>query len=164
MLYGNIERLALLPYVNNIIKTLINEAIDVSKSKGFGKYELSLPGTFLILSEGETDLPSNRRAEVHKEYVDIQILLDGQEKIGYSNEFDDEIKKSERFPNDIMFLDLVVNEQFVTLVPGDFALFYPHQIHRPLCTHGEPAVVKKAIVKIPASTFSELTSLDQVKE
>ncbi|MGS9083271.1 YhcH/YjgK/YiaL family protein, partial [Salmonella enterica subsp. enterica serovar Infantis] len=27
--------------------------------------------------------------------------------------------------------------------------------HRPLCTRGKPAPVKKAIVKIPATAFSE---------
>ncbi|HCC0889094.1 TPA: YhcH/YjgK/YiaL family protein [Salmonella enterica] len=164
MLYGNIEQLTLLPYVNNLIKKLIIEAVKIAEEQPTGRYELSFPESFLMISEGETHASANRNAELHKRYIDVQILLSGYEEIGYSNKIDTRIKELEHLPDDIMFPEYVANEQFVTLNPGDFALFYPNQIHRPLCTRGKPAPVKKAIVKIPASAFSELSSPCQVKE
>ncbi|EKA6262458.1 YhcH/YjgK/YiaL family protein, partial [Salmonella enterica] len=104
------------------------------------------------------------KAELHKKYIDVQILLSGYEEIGYSNKIDTRIKELEHLPDDIIFPECVANEQFVTLNPGDFALFYPNQIHRPLCTRGKPAPVKKAIVKIPATAFSESSLPCQTKE
>lgn len=117
-----------------------------------------------MISEGETHSSLNRKAELHKKYIDVQILLSGYEEIGYSNKIDTRIKELEHLPDDIMFPECVANEQFVTLNPGDFALFYPNQIHRPLCTRGKPTPVKKAIVKIPATAFSEFSSPCQAKE
>ncbi|MMI38890.1 DUF386 family protein [Salmonella enterica] len=164
MLYGNIEQLTLLPYVNNIIKKLIIEAVKIAEDQPAGRYELSFPESFLMISEGETHSSLNRKAELHKKYIDVQILLSGYEEIGYSNKIDTRIQELEHLPDDIIFPECVANEQFVTLNPGDFALFYPNQVHRPLCTRGKPAPVKKAIVKIPATAFSELSSPCQTKE
>ncbi|VEB54328.1 putative mannitol dehydrogenase [Salmonella enterica subsp. enterica] len=57
MLYGNIEQLTLLPYVNHIIKKLIIEAVkNRLKIKPAGRYELSFPESFLMISEGENTL------------------------------------------------------------------------------------------------------------
>lgn len=41
MLYGNIEQLTLLPYVNHIIKKLIIEAVKIAEDQPAGRYELS---------------------------------------------------------------------------------------------------------------------------
>ncbi|ELN03039.1 hypothetical protein SEEE6709_06080, partial [Salmonella enterica subsp. enterica serovar Enteritidis str. 576709] len=54
MLYGNIEQLTLLPYVNHIIKKLIIEAVKIAEDQPAGRYELSFPESFLMISEGET--------------------------------------------------------------------------------------------------------------
>ncbi|ECS0291667.1 YhcH/YjgK/YiaL family protein, partial [Salmonella enterica] len=50
MLYGNIEQLTLLPYVNNIIKKLIIEAVKIAEDQPAGRYELSFPESFLMIS------------------------------------------------------------------------------------------------------------------
>ncbi len=47
MLYGNIEQLTLLPYVNHIIKKLIIEAVKIAEDQPAGKYELSFRNHFL---------------------------------------------------------------------------------------------------------------------
>ncbi|TGD49773.1 YhcH/YjgK/YiaL family protein, partial [Salmonella enterica subsp. enterica serovar Poona] len=31
---------------------------------------------------------------------------------------------------------------------GDFVVFYPGEVHKPLCAVGEPARVRKAVVKM----------------
>lgn len=66
MLYGNIEQLTLLPYVNNIIKKLIIEAVEIAEDQPAGRYELSFPESFLMISEAETQSSLNRNAELHK--------------------------------------------------------------------------------------------------
>lgn len=44
MLYGNIEQLTLLPYVNNIIKKLIIEAVKIAEDQPAGRYDTFFPG------------------------------------------------------------------------------------------------------------------------
>lgn len=56
MLYGNIEQLTLLPYVNHIIKKLIIEAVKIAEDQPAGRYELSFPESFLMISEGKHTL------------------------------------------------------------------------------------------------------------
>ncbi|MGD7779669.1 toxin-antitoxin biofilm protein TabA, partial [Escherichia coli] len=42
----------------------------------------------------------------------------------------------------------VVDEKTVILNEGDFVVFYPGEVHKPLCAVGAPAQVRKAVVKM----------------
>ena len=41
----------------------------------------------------------------------------------------------------------------MVLSEGDFVVFYPGEVHKPLCAVGAPAQVRKVVVKV----FSSLT-------
>jgi biofilm protein TabA len=47
---------------------------------------------------------------------------------------------------DIAFLP--EQEKTVILNEGDFVVFYPGEVHKPLCAVGAPAKVRKAVVKM----------------
>ncbi|MBE8359523.1 YhcH/YjgK/YiaL family protein, partial [Leptospira interrogans] len=49
---------------------------------------------------------------------------------------------------DIAFLPAGTDEKHVVLQTGDFVVFFPGEVHKPLCAVGEPANVRKAVVKI----------------
>ena len=36
----------------------------------------------------------------------------------------------------------------MVLNEGDFVVFYPGEVHKPLCAVGAPALVRKAVVKM----------------
>ncbi|MCF7364434.1 YhcH/YjgK/YiaL family protein [Vibrio sp. A1-b2] len=151
MLFGNVEKLELVAYIHPTMKALIQEAWAIAhdESKQDGKYELSYSGSFVVLVKAKTELTEVRKAEYHKDYIDVQILKSGEEKLGYSNILPKESLELTALENDVAFLSKVENEQFVSLGKGDFAVFYPNQVHRPLCALGMPRDVNKAIVKIP---------------
>ncbi len=155
MLFGNVEKLDLVSYISNDFKQWINQAIDIAKSNGveLGRHELNNEGVFFMLAEANTEEFSFRKSEIHKKYIDIQILLEGEETIGYSNDISEEAKLTTELENDVMFFSEVENEQYVHLKSGDFAVFYPEQAHRPLCATNEPMHVRKAIVKVPLSAL-----------
>lgn len=52
---------------------------------------------------------------------------------------------------DNIFYETVENEQFVTLHPGEFTVYFTNDIHRPNCTMDEPVNIHKAVVKIKES-------------
>ena len=87
--------------------------------------------------------------EVHDEYIDIQILLEGEgESFGVAprrsltapcGEMDRE--------KDILFYD-DLPQYTVTIRPGEFVVFFPEDAHAPLIGEGE---ITKAILKIKVS-------------
>lgn len=154
MLFGNVKKLDLVPYMSEKFVNWINEAIALSENNDLGKYMIGDDGVFVMLVDGETEPRALRKSEIHKQYIDIQILLSGEEVYGYSNTISEEALKLVELENDVMFFDDVENEQFIKLQDGDFVIFYPNQAHRPLCAGGDkPMAIKKAILKIPSSVL-----------
>lgn len=39
-------------------------------------------------------------------------------------------------------------EPMLLMTPGTYAVFFPEDVHRPFCQAGEPAGIKKIVVKI----------------
>ena len=154
MLFGNVKQLDLVPYMSEKFVTWINEAMLLSENNEPGKYMIGDDGVFVNLVECETEPRAQRQSEIHKKYIDIQILLSGEETFGYSNAISDEARNLIELENDVMFFERVDKEQFITLQSGDFAIFYPNQAHRPLCAgNDKPMAIKKAILKIPTSVL-----------
>lgn len=153
MLFGNVNKLSLVPFVYTVVRKWINESMTITANNDEGKFTLSDNRVFVIITTGDTEKADQRKAEVHRKYIDIQILLDGEERIGYSNELDENFASLSKLKNDVLFIEDVKNENFVDLRPGDFALFYPDQVHRPMCAINSPTRIKKAIIKAPASIF-----------
>ncbi|MCU2740445.1 YhcH/YjgK/YiaL family protein, partial [Enterobacter hormaechei subsp. xiangfangensis] len=49
---------------------------------------------------------------------------------------------------DIAFLPEGEQEKTVVLSEGDFVVFWPGEVHKPLCAAGAPAQVRKVVVKM----------------
>jgi len=113
-------------------------------------YEISGKNLFYILTSYKTaDSISEKYAELHRKYIDIQILLYGEEKFGYSDissvkkvykEYDEE--------KDIELFSTVENEDFFLLKPSMFAVFFPEDVHRPGLSAGVSRSVRKVIFKL----------------
>lgn len=149
MLFGNVEQLDLIPYASNKLHSIIAEAIALVNENADGKYPLSDDETFVILVSAQTEPREQRMAEIHKKYVDVQIVLQGEECFGYSNRLAAEPSVLVELENDLLLIDEVEQENFVDLHANDFVVFFPNQIHRPLCAVNQPQAVRKAIIKIP---------------
>lgn len=121
----------------------------VSEETPLGKYDIDGSNVFYMISEDTTEPLAARRAEYHARYLDIQIVLRGQEAMTFSTRpaagTPDIDWLAER---DIAFLSAGEQEQTFILNEGDFVVFYPGEVHKPLCAVGEPAKVRKAVVKI----------------
>lgn len=85
--------------------------------------------------------------EAHRKYIDIQILIQGEEKCHYapldalvaSGSFNEE--------KDIGFYEGSENAAF-ELKPDNFAIFFPHDAHMPSCDLAGRSQVRKIVVKI----------------
>lgn len=115
-----------------------------------GKTPLAGEDIFASVNVYETEPAADRRPEKHFQHIDIQVLGAGREKIGYTDmENAGKITEDRRETNDVVFYDKVEKENFVQLEKGDFAIFFPWEVHRPNCQfEGKTEKVKKIVVKV----------------
>ncbi len=150
MYIGNLSQLDLSFALSSKLKEVI---IDVKERIKFplttGKYVVSGDDVFFMVVDDNTQLLESRRSEVHRDYIDVQIMLEGEEVFGYSTLKFESIEEDLLDEKDVAFSEKVINEQFVKVTSNEFVVFYPGQPHRPLvAVDSKPASVKKVIVKI----------------
>ena len=122
-----------------------------TKSLPVGRYELDGDTIFVLIQDQTTATADKKKAESHRNYIDIQFLFSGEEVQGYAPLTKDAVIIEEPEGKDNIFYGPVKDEQFVTLKPGDFTIYFTNDIHRPNCTMGEPVNIHKAVVKIKES-------------
>ena len=141
--------------VENISKYsgIPQEAIDfveaVTKEDFVGHYDFR-EGVFANIDEYETKTFDNCKFEAHKNYIDIQLILDGIERLDYVPVDGLEVSEAYDKERDVMFFKNPSElSDSVILKAGKFALIYPHEAHKPqIAIDDKPIKVKKAVVKI----------------
>ncbi|MDX6021665.1 YhcH/YjgK/YiaL family protein [Scandinavium sp. V105_16] len=147
MIAGNIHHL------HSWLPQELRDAIEhvkahVTDATPLGKHDIDGDRLFYLISEDTTEPLAARRAEYHARYLDIQIILKGQEGMTFSTQPAGTPDTDWLADKDIAFLPEGVQEKTVVLSEGDFVVFYPGEVHKPLCAVGTPAKVRKAVVKM----------------
>lgn len=163
MIYDNISNLATYKSLSEDIyqglKFLQNATPDIAN----GVYEIT-PKVKAIVSEYETKPQNVNGYEAHKEYIDIQYLLTGEERIAclpiewltetkpYSKECDAALYSADIIPQPSSLSphpsSFVPQPSYLNLLPGYFAIFYPQDGHMPQLCVTNPIAVKKVVVKV----------------
>lgn len=127
------------------------EVFDYIKSHDLWAMEpqrLELRGEELFINR--IDAPSNPQdeqpIEAHESYIDIQVLLEGRERIGWLPRAK---CLSPRAPYDESKDIIFYHDQptsYVDLLPGDFVILFPEDGHAPFIGDGSP--ISKLIVKV----------------
>lgn len=114
-----------------------------------GKHEIDSDRLFYLVNEEVSEPFTVRRGEFHQQYLDIQLLLSGQEWIGVGPHQYDARLADHPHP-DLWFVD-TPQTSYIALQPLDFAIFWPGELHRPLCTLQQSSKLKKLVVKVHVS-------------
>ena len=102
--------------------------------------------------EFETGNPADKQAEVHKEYLDVQVLIKGEERIDFGLYSDLNPVSKEYDDADDYYLVSKMNAQCtIDLEPRMFAIFFPEEPHKPGCYISKPTLLKKAVMKVHKS-------------
>ncbi|MBQ2645498.1 YhcH/YjgK/YiaL family protein [bacterium] len=109
-----------------------------------GSYEIIDSDIYVNIDEYQTKESS--LAEAHRNYIDIQIVLDGNEKIGYTNIKNGKIEIPYNLEKDIEFFQ--ADCDFIKADNTKFFIFYPQDIHQPCISDENKTKVKKAVFKI----------------
>ena len=104
------------------------------------------PGGRIMIQEGETRALEGAEFESHKNFLDLQWILEGKEMMEYANIHDLTETVPYNAEKDITFYKGFAKD-YLTITPGMFAIFFPQDGHAPGVT---PDGVKKVIVKVRA--------------
>lgn len=103
---------------------------------------------FMNVMQFMTQPAHAKRAELHAEYIDVQILLAGEERIEFG--LADSARQCDEWhhEDDYQLCDEIAGQQSITLQAGMFAVFFPGEPHKPGIQGETPAEIKKAVVKV----------------
>jgi biofilm protein TabA len=125
---------------------------EINQDTPVGKYPIIGDQMFVLVQHLTTEPKEDRVSEVHRDYIDIQLLLSGDELIRIARDMgNNEVWADELENRDRLVYKQVENESDLVLSPGMFAVFFPSDIHRPCCSIGESKQIRKAVVKIHLS-------------
>lgn len=119
-----------------------------------GRHDIDGDKIFVNVMEFETSCADSKLHEVHREYIDIQFLITGKERIGFAVASANHRVETPYDPvNDYWLAAPLATESEVVMEPGMFAIFLPDQPHKPGCAVGASLAIKKAVVKAHRSLF-----------
>ncbi|GAB4094028.1 YhcH/YjgK/YiaL family protein [Flaviaesturariibacter terrae] len=132
---------------------LWNKAIDFLRSQKLetlaaGKYPLAGDSVFVSVTYGPEKAFDSTKWEAHRKYIDVQYIIDGQEKMGVAplasarelmpyNEAKDAANYS-------------AEGSYYVADPSRFFIFFPQDVHRPNIKVAEGSV-RKLVIKVLAA-------------
>jgi len=113
-----------------------------------GKYEIDGKNVFANVTEYTTVPWEEAKYEAHHNYTDIQYVISGSETMTYAriDELNEKVPYNEE--KDVVFYDNENPGLKVVVKAGEYMIFNPWDGHKPKAAAGEPAMIKKVIVKI----------------
>lgn len=146
MITGSLKNTARIEAIDPKFKTFFNylRTLDLSKIEE-GMVELEGDDLFVISTSMEGKPKENAVLEAHHHYADIQLLLEGEERIGWKPLEDaEEVSQAYDEDKDLIFYNGQPDD-YVSLKPGQFAIFFPEDLHAPGVSSGK---IRKLIVKV----------------
>ncbi|QIQ22231.1 YhcH/YjgK/YiaL family protein [Zophobihabitans entericus] len=158
MLTGNIHHLDLVPYLPKQLRQAIEYLKNnINDNTPPGTYEIDGKNIFVMVSETQTRLQSEAEPEYHQKYLDIQVILNGPEGMAFSNlPPHTEVTINDLAEKDIAFVKTPADEKLFEMQSGDFIIFYPGEVHKPLCAiNNKITPVRKAVIKVLVSSLTK---------
>ena len=113
-----------------------------------GRHAIDGDAVFALVATYETVPGTEKRFETHVRHVDLQYVAEGHERILHApaaaltveTPYDDEA--------DIAFYAEPPFASSLLMRPGDLAVFFPDDAHKPGCMAGARHTVRKVVVKV----------------
>ncbi|MBD3590268.1 YhcH/YjgK/YiaL family protein [Bacteroides sp. GM023] len=110
-----------------------------------GRIEIDGERLFINNVNPECVAAEKQVLELHHDYIDVHILLEGTERIGWKalEDLQEETKAYSKEEDCALYSD--VPTTYVDLLPGQFAIVYPEDPHAPIIGNGK---IRKLIAKV----------------
>jgi biofilm protein TabA len=117
---------------------------------------VELGGGVFALEQAYRSKPAAQgRWEAHQDHIDVQVIVSGRELMGVTEVTGLTMAEDCRPARDLMFYAAFAEGSTLRVRAGELAVFYPADGHMPSLADGEPAVVRKTVVKVPVAALRE---------
>ena len=117
-----------------------------SSADPVGSYDLA--GEDLVAKVQAYLTRTEGKFEAHDRYIDIQYIVEGEEKMYYARRTGmTELSPMDPAKDAAFYADPVHCVE-ITARAGDFAIFFPDDAHKPCICVSEPSEVKKIVMKV----------------
>lgn len=148
MIYDKIDNLEIYAGISEDIRLGLEWLCDANPDIEKGVYEIS-PRVKAIVSEYTTKEENENGYEAHRDYIDIQYLLNGSEKICcLPLEYLKETKAYNAEVDAAFYEEANIKPQEMVVGNCYFAVFYPQDGHMPGLCDSNREDVKKIVVKV----------------
>jgi biofilm protein TabA len=113
-----------------------------------GRYDLDDARVFALVQSYDTAPGAEKRFESHRAHVDIQYVVEGRERILWAPAGSLDVDEPYDDAGDVAFYRDPATSSSVLLRAGDFAIFLPHDGHKPGCMAGGRERVRKIVIKV----------------
>jgi len=86
--------------------------------------------------------------ESHRQYIDVQFILEGEEIIEVTNKDDMIVNLDYNEDMDLLKYETTLNTSILKLQKGDVAIFFPEDAHMPCIKLEDSVKVVKTVVKV----------------
>lgn len=148
MIYDRFENLNLYCRPGSRLHRALVYARDVARTVADGRMDIDGDRLYASVATYNTGSREERRFEAHRKYMDVQVLLEGEENIDVSLEKDLPVLEAYDEKRDVMFLKPPQQVASLVMRSGVFGIFYPHDIHRPGVHLLEKRRVRKIVMKV----------------
>lgn len=147
MIYGNKHHtrqyLGLSPRLDSALHFLMTHDLVTMEP---GRYSIDGEDVWVRISDITTKPESKALYEAHDQFIDIQMVIHGNEVIRCAFRRDMEGLLEAHPDRDVSFYK-GTGLPF-TLTDGDYLILFPDDVHAPALTAGPPAAVRKALFKV----------------
>jgi YhcH/YjgK/YiaL family protein len=149
MLYDHIHNINTYASLSPDILVGLEFLRDAKPDIANGVYQLN-PRVKAIVSEYETKPQNPNGYEAHRQYIDIQCTLQGQERVACLPI--EKLTETKPYNEDgdcaLYSADTTCQPLEMTIGAGYFAIFFPQDGHMPGLSAPSPSPVKKVVVKV----------------
>lgn len=117
------------------------------KSLEPGKHEMAGDDLFFMINRYETRDEGEVKYEIHKKYIDIQYVFEGEEYMGLAPAGDGKVIVPYSEEKDIAFVEVAKGAKHKAS-PAVFFIFFPGEPHQPGVKSGISRLVRKVVVKV----------------
>lgn len=148
MIYDKLDNIETYPGISPDILLGLKWLKDVNPDIANGVYEIN-SRVKAIVSEYITKEINGNGYEAHREFIDIQYLISGEEVVNsLPLEYLNELKAYNKESDAAFYVETGVKPQELLLGNGYFAILFPQDGHMPQLSANATMMVKKVVVKI----------------
>ncbi|SHN53971.1 YhcH/YjgK/YiaL family protein [Desulfovibrio litoralis] len=116
-----------------------------------GKHQIIGNDFFVIRDTVRTADKIHKNSEIHKDFIDIQVLLSGKESHIYCSQTPSIPSLDDQFEaKDVAFYSHDPLANVINLTAGQYVIYFPYEQHAPCCSTEDSEAIHKLIFKIRA--------------